>query len=65
MGLALSLSAAGWVATALFSEATSSLDAKGFLHEPLFWLIPVSYIFLFVAVVLAVLDVVRTLGKPR
>lgn len=63
--LSLGLSVAGWAVLALFFNKTSSIDRDGFLHEPLFGLIPISYFFLFLGVVLALLDVARKLRKRR
>ena len=61
--LALCMSIAGWATLVLFLDKTSWIDADGFLHEPLFGLIPISYFFLFVAIVLAVLDIALKLRK--
>ena len=61
--LASCLSIVGWLTLALFSDKTSWIDADGVLHEPLFGLIPISFFFLLVAVVLAVLDTVSRLRK--
>ena len=61
--LALCMSIAGWVTVVLFLEKTSWIDIDGFLHEPLFWLIPTSYLFLFVAIVLAISDMALKLKK--
>lgn len=63
--LALSLSIAGGTTIFLFLEKTTWMDADGFLHEPLFWLIPTSYFFLLLAIVLAVFDVALTRRKNR
>ncbi len=63
--LALCLSMAGWMTSALFLDKTTWIDPEGFLHEPLFGLIPMSYFFLFVAIVLAAFDVARKLRKRR
>lgn len=63
--LALFLSIAGWITLALFSDKTTWIDSDGFLHEPLFGLIPLSYFFLLVGLVLAVFDMALKLRKRR
>jgi hypothetical protein len=59
--LALCMSIAGWATVVLFLDKTTWIDTDGFLHEPLFGLIPINYFFLFVAIVLALLDMALTL----
>ena len=61
--LALCLSVAGWLTTALLMDRTSWIGADGVLHEPLFGLIPISFFFLFVAIVLGILDATLRLRK--
>ena len=61
--LALGLSIAGWITLALFSEKTMWVDSNGFLHEPLFAIIPLSFFFLLLGLVLAVLDLALRLRK--
>lgn len=63
--LAFCLSIAGWITLALFSDKTTWIDSHGFLHEPLFGLIPISYFFLLVGIVLAVVDMAFKLRKNR
>lgn len=54
--LSLVLSLTGWAILGLF--ATSEVDAKGVLHEPLFPLIPISSALLLLAAVVALVDLV-------
>ena len=61
----LCLVAVGWTVLSLFSDRTTWIGSDGFLHEPLFGLIPISYFFLLVAIVLAVFDLVLKLRKRR
>lgn len=61
--LALCLSIAGWVALGLFSDKTTWIDSNGFLHEPLFALIPISYFCLFIGVILFVFDAILKFRK--
>lgn len=63
--LSLCLFIAGFIAVVLFADSTSRIDASGLLYEPLFWLIPVSYFFLFSAVILAVFDLALNFTKSR
>lgn len=63
--LALCLSIAGGVTVSLFLDKTTWIDADGVLHEPLLGLIPISFFFLFVAIVLAVFDMALKLRKHR
>lgn len=63
--LALCLSIAGWITLVLFSDKTTWIDSTGFLHEPLFGLIPLSYFFLLVGLVLAVCDMALKFRKRR
>ena len=63
--LALCVSVAGFATLALFSDSTTWIDATGFLHEPLFGLIPISFFFLLVGLALAAIDAVLTLRKHR
>lgn len=63
--LALCLSIASWTTLALFSDKASWIDTDGTLYEPLFGLIPISFFFLFVAIVLALLDVASRLRKRQ
>jgi hypothetical protein len=60
--MALCLFIAGGSVT-LFLNKTSWIDSDGFLHEPLFGLIPISYFFLLMAIVLALLDMAHMLKK--
>lgn len=61
--IALCLFSAAGVSVTLFLDKTSWVDSDGFLYEPLFALIPISYFFLLGAIVLALLDVVLMLKK--
>lgn len=61
----LGLSMVGWVTLTFFSEKTTWIDADGVLHEPLFGLIPMSYLCLFVGAVLALLDGIITCIQHR
>lgn len=61
--VALCLSIAGLITLSLFSDKTTWIDSNGFLHEPLFGLIPISFFLFFVAIVLAVLDVALKFWK--
>jgi len=61
--MALCLFLASGVSVTLFSNKTSSVDSDGFLHEPLFLLVPISYCFLLVSIVLGLLDMVLVLKK--
>jgi len=61
----LCLSLSGWIAFALFHAATTAMDANGFIHEPLFGLIPVSFVFLLITAVLASFDLARVFKRHR
>ena len=61
--LALCLSIAGLITLGLFSDKTTWIDSNGFLHEPLFGLIPISFFLFFLAIVLAVLDMALKFWK--
>ncbi|ASX26725.1 DUF3955 domain-containing protein [Candidatus Williamhamiltonella defendens] len=61
--LMLSFSILGWFVYALFSDKTSWVDTDGFLHEPLFGLIPISYFFALVAIMLALFDLALKFRK--
>ncbi len=63
--LALCLVVAGVVTIVLFSNKTTWVDSDGVLHEPLFGLVSISCFFLFLAVVLALLDGALTLWNRR
>jgi len=62
---ALCLSVVGAIVLGLFLKQTTWLDANGFVHEPLFGLIPLSYLFLLLAIVLGLTDGVLTLKRHR
>ncbi|ASV34042.1 DUF3955 domain-containing protein [Candidatus Hamiltonella defensa] len=61
--LMLSFSILVWFVHALFSDKTSWVDTDGFLHESLFGLIPISYFFALVAIVLALFDLALKFRK--
>ena len=63
--LALCLSVAGWVILFLLPYEPTWMDTDGFLHEPLFWLIPISYFFLFVSILLACVELALKFRNPR
>ncbi|MEB0215675.1 MULTISPECIES: DUF3955 domain-containing protein [unclassified Undibacterium] len=55
----------GMTILGLFAEKTTWIDANGRLHEPLFGLVPTSFFFLSVALLLAILDFALRFIKPR
>ena len=52
------LATLGLLTLVLFHEETTWIDNNGFLHEPLFGLVPLSLFFGFAAIVLAIIDAV-------
>ena len=59
------LSVVGATVVGLLFNETSWLDADGSLHEPLFGLIPVSYLFFFLAILLGLADAALTLRTRK
>ena len=61
--LALCLFAVIWTVLGLFPDKTSWIDSDGLVHEPLIGLIPLSFFFLVLGLVLAVFDMALKSGK--
>lgn len=61
----LVLSMVGWTIVVLFLNKTSWIDDNGFVHEPLFGLMPLSVFCFIIGAVLALLDGILMLIKSR
>jgi hypothetical protein len=57
------LSAAGWVILSRYSDETTWLAIDGTLHEPLFWIIPVSFFLLFISLFLFFTELLMVIFK--